>query len=279
MDSLVRVGAEALPEMLQYLNVQAHESIFLLSDLQTGSASSDLAHDPLSIIGYRRADALIAVQGFYRYGRWFPHFTDPVAIHPMIDDVLTRRVRWVMGMRRIVDPLLDRLVPHVLRISYDEQDYLCYVEQASYRPFTLPGVRPAIESDIPNLATLRRDFEHEYFQVPLRLIDMDWCFDLAMRYVSAGAHVAERDGQVVSMVAVEARLATLTQVGAVYTRPAYRGQGLARAVVSALCAQELARVPQVALTVRTDNGPALSAYAELGFRRWDDYRMARLNHA
>jgi len=278
MPSLVRVSLESLPDILAYLTAHAHECIFVLSDLQKGLSSPNLARDPLTVIGYRNHDALIAVQGFYRSGRWFPHFVDPVAIDALAQDALTRRVRWIMGMRRVIDPLLARLAPQPLHISYDEQDYLCYIDRASFLPFVLPEVRPADQHDIPSMASLRRDFEHEYFEVPLRLIDIDWCFDLAHHYVSSGAFVAERDGGVVAMVAVEARVQGLTYVGAVYTRPAYRRQGLARAVLSALCAEELASASRVALTVRIDNEPALSTYSYLGFRRWDDYRMVRVNH-
>jgi predicted GNAT family acetyltransferase len=78
------------------------------------------------------------------------------------------------------------------------------------------------------------------------------------------------------MVATEADIPQVAQLGAVYTAPAFRGLGLARSVTAALCAEKLRHRERAALVVRDDNLPALRAYQALGFHYWDDYRMSRL---
>jgi ribosomal protein S18 acetylase RimI-like enzyme len=70
---------------------------------------------------------------------------------------------------------------------------------------------------------------------------------------AAGTHV----------ISPEARLGV---VGNVMTHPDYRGRGYATAVTGAVTAELLRFCDQVILNVRSDNPPALQAYARLGYR-------------
>jgi ribosomal protein S18 acetylase RimI-like enzyme len=69
---------------------------------------------------------------------------------------------------------------------------------------------------------------------------------------AAGTHVISRD-------------MGLAAVGNVFTHRDFRGRGLAKAVTSAVTEKLLGTVRQVVLNVRTDNPPALAAYAALGY--------------
>jgi predicted GNAT family acetyltransferase len=55
-------------------------------------------------------------------------------------------------------------------------------------------------------------------------------------------------------------------VGNVMTHADYRGHGFARMVTGAVTADLLEQVPDVALNVHADNGPAIAAYSKLGYR-------------
>lgn len=70
---------------------------------------------------------------------------------------------------------------------------------------------------------------------------------------AAGTHV----------ISPEARLGV---VGNVMTHPDFRGRGYATAVTGAVTADLLRFCDQVVLNVRSDNPPALQAYAKLGYR-------------
>ena len=70
---------------------------------------------------------------------------------------------------------------------------------------------------------------------------------------AAGTHV----------ISAEARLGV---VGNVMTHPDFRGRGYATAVTGAVTADLLRFCDQVVLNVRSDNPPALRAYAKLGYR-------------
>jgi ribosomal protein S18 acetylase RimI-like enzyme len=72
---------------------------------------------------------------------------------------------------------------------------------------------------------------------------------------AAGTHVINRD----EGIAV---------VGNVMTHADYRGHGFARMVTGAVTADLLDQVPDVALNVHADNGPAIAAYSRLGYREY-----------
>lgn len=266
---------ESLPAIEGYLLSHGHENIQLLNDLRTANPAHSSWTDTLSLLGYSHEGTVIAAQGFFRYGRWFPHFTDEIALDAMIEDMRQRRVRWIMGIGRVVDPILQHLADMGFTWTYSEREYLCYVDWETLRTQQVPGVRRAGWRDVTAIARLRFSFEVEYFGAPTSRVNRSWCLHMAKRYVSEGACVAEREGQVVSMVAIEARAPGLAQIGAVYTQRGHRSRGLAKGVVSAICQELLHDTQRVTLTVNVENAPALKAYAALGFRRWDDYRMSR----
>lgn len=64
-------------------------------------------------------------------------------------------------------------------------------------------------------------------------------------------------------------------IGNVYTRPDYRGHGLAGAVTGAVARAMMERgVRDVALNVREDNQPAIAAYTRLGFAMYEPFYEA-----
>jgi len=276
MDTLERVGGEARGDLEHYLWRHYPENIALLHDLwRRGRGGAHRSEVP-ALLGYRLAGEIVAVQGIYGSGRWLPHFVREDALSAMLEDACDYCLRWLMGVRRVVDPILERLPELTLRVSFDEIDAFCCVGRASFVPHPAPGVRRATMRDLEDIATLRCAFEAEYFCVPVGRIERAWCLRAAERYIHDGAYLAERDGCAVAMAAVEASIPPLTHIGAVYTRSDYRRQGLARGVVTAICEEHLRRKERVTLNVRVDNEAAKGAYRALGFRVWGDYRMCRL---
>ena len=277
MDTLERVGDEALDDVMRYLCRHYHENIALLSDLWGRGGDHWARNDRPALLGYRLQGEIVAVQGIYRSGRWLPHFERQEVLPAMLEDARDHRLRWMMGVRRVVDPILERLPELDLRVSFDEIDAFCYVDRVSFAPRPTPGVRRATRRDARALAALRCAFEAEYFGLPVERIERSWCLRAAEHYIREGAYLAERDGHIVAMAAVESSIPQLTHIGAVYTHHGYRGQGLAKGVVTAICQEHLRVKERVTLNVRVDNEPASRAYQALGFRVWGDYRMCRLS--
>jgi GNAT superfamily N-acetyltransferase len=70
---------------------------------------------------------------------------------------------------------------------------------------------------------------------------------------AAGTHVVSREGRI-------------GVVGNVLTHEAYRNRGFAKAVTAAVTGELLHWCDDVVLNVRSDNPPAIAAYAGLGYR-------------
>lgn len=277
METMERVGTEALEDLERYLWRHYQENITLLHDLRRGSRVGGGRREAPTLLGYRLEGTIVAVQGIYPNGRWLPHFERRDVLPAMLDDARDHWLRWVMGPRHIVDPILEHLPELGLRVSFDEIDAFCYADRRTFAPRPAPGVRRATRRDLEDVAALRCAFEAEYFGVPVERIERSWCRRAAERYIRDGTYVAEVRGRVVSMVAVEASIRRLTHIGAVYTHRDYRGRGLAKGVVTAICREHLRLKERVTLNVRVDNEAANRAYRALGFRVWGDYRMCRLS--
>lgn len=273
-----RVGSEALAEIEDYFHRHHHEALFALSDLRAWRRGERSGDGPPTVWGYRTHEGVIAAQLLFPGGRWLPHYADDAAVEPLLRDALPRRPRWTVGARRVMDVLVPRVLARGRTLSYDAIEDLRYVDREHLRPHPLAGVRRAEEADVEAIADMRCLFEREYFRLRTGPIPSRWCLEAARRYVADGTYVAERDGRAVAMAATEARIPEVTQIGAVYTRARYRGMGLARGVVSALCEAELCTahaVRRVTLNVHPGNAPARRVYDALGFRYWDQYRMCR----
>jgi len=87
------------------------------------------------------------------------------------------------------------------------------------------------------------------------------------RTVELGKYIGiRRDGALVAMAGERMRLDGWTEISAVSTAPAYRGQGLASRLVRALVADIQGRSEHVFLHVMVSNTSAIRVYEELGFR-------------
>lgn len=86
------------------------------------------------------------------------------------------------------------------------------------------------------------------------------------RTVELGKYVGiRRDGALVAMAGERLRFDGWTEISAVCTAPAYRGQGLASRLVCSLVADIQDRSERVFLHVLTDNTSAIRLYEGLGF--------------
>ncbi|WP_320068742.1 GNAT family N-acetyltransferase [Micromonospora sp. RTGN7] len=94
------------------------------------------------------------------------------------------------------------------------------------------------------------------------------------RMLDTGQYVGvRRAGLLVAVAGVHVYSPTwrVAALGNVTTRVGYRGRGLARAAVAALCRRLVGRVDQVTLNVRADNVAAVRLYRGLGFTAVAEY--------
>lgn len=131
------------------------------------------------------------------------------------------------------------------------------VDAATFQPFAGPAER-LTPSDIDDLNRLYQLGFRTGF--PISVLDEGIYYGVRVRgrlVSAAGTHVVNpREGVGV--------------VGNVMTHIDYRGHDFAKMVTSAVTAELLSRVRDVALNVHTDNAPAVAAYARLGYRVYCD---------
>jgi ribosomal protein S18 acetylase RimI-like enzyme len=80
---------------------------------------------------------------------------------------------------------------------------------------------------------------------------------------AAGTHVASKERGVAAL-------------GAILTRPGYRGRGLGLAVIEGLCARLIPHYETVGLNVAASNAAAISLYERIGFTARFDYEEVEL---
>ena len=225
--------------IMRYLR-HPHENILLLSDLLDVPAAAPIpAGQPHLDRATVRRGRLIAVQAFYRYGRWLPHFEDAAA-----SGCHAARTRaeppyagsWACAGSSIRSS--SGCTELGLSLGYDEHDYLLLCRSRIVLPCPLPGRPPRHRQRCGRPGRLRCRFEGEYFQRagPAHRA-APGASRAAQRYVARRAPLSPSARARVSMVVVEASIPGSAHVGAVYTeqRP-IAGRGLAKGVVSAICA-------------------------------------------
>lgn len=135
--------------------------------------------------------------------------------------------------------------------------------------------RPARDEELPALAAWRHDYRVEVIREAAGPELRERSREEVARWQALGCQfVLEADGQRVSYAAYNAQTPACVQIGGVWTPPALRGRGYARAVVAgALLAARARGVARSVLFTPIDNAPAQAAYRSLGYQRIGDYAL------
>ena len=171
---------------------------------------------------------------------------------------------------------IESWLPYLRRYRAAETDLaqVMALAQTDFRPCAPPvdvRVRRADMADLPRLVDFFADAGEMSrspagVERPLRDTRV-WLAELAERPPGS-------DNPVLSAALTNAEMADRAMIGGVYTPPAYRNQGLSRAVCSALCGDLFAHAKQPVLYWM--NPAAGSVYRRLGFREMGVWRSVNL---
>jgi RimJ/RimL family protein N-acetyltransferase len=174
---------------------------------------------------------------------------DPLGCLEILSSVIRPRDAYLLGTE-----VLDAAVAEVYELERPVTLHRMVVDASTFAPFAGQTERLA-PSDIDELNRLYQLGFRGGF--PASVLDDGVYYGVRVRgqlVSAAGTHVINgREG-----VAV---------VGNVMTHLDYRGHDFAKMVTSAVTAELLDRVGDVALNVHTDNLPAIAAYERLGYGR------------
>jgi ribosomal protein S18 acetylase RimI-like enzyme len=174
---------------------------------------------------------------------------EPAGCREILTSVIRPREAYLLGTER-----LDEAVAAVYDLERPATLHRMVADAATFQPFAGPSER-LVPADIDSLNRLYQLGFRAGF--PPSVLEDGIYYGIRVRgqlVSAAGTHVVnsrERIGV----------------VGNVMTHIDYRGHDFAKMVTSAVTAELLERVSDVALNVHTDNVPAIAAYERLGYER------------
>jgi ribosomal protein S18 acetylase RimI-like enzyme len=173
---------------------------------------------------------------------------DPIGCRAILDSVIKPRDAYLMATEQ-----LDAVVAPLYELESPVAMLRMVVDRLTFRPHAGPAERLTV-LDIDDLNALYQLGFRAGF--PASVVEDGVYHGVRVRgrlVSAAGTHaINEREG--------------IAVVGNVLTHADYRGHDFAKMVTSAVTADLLARVTDVALNVHASNVSAVAAYARLGYR-------------
>jgi RimJ/RimL family protein N-acetyltransferase len=174
---------------------------------------------------------------------------EPAGCREILASVVRPRDAYLLGTES-----LDAAVADLYELEGPVRLHRMVVDSSTFRPFAGPADRLGA-ADIDNLNRLYQLGLRGGF--PASVLEDGVYYGVRVRgqlVSAAGTHVINtHEG--------------IAVVGNVMTNLDYRGQDFAKMATSAVTAELLERVDDVALNVHTDNLPAVAAYERLGYER------------
>jgi RimJ/RimL family protein N-acetyltransferase len=175
---------------------------------------------------------------------------DPIGCVEILSSVVRPREAYLLG-----NEVLDDAVAELYDLERPVELHRMVVDRPTFRPFAGPAER-LVPTEIDDLNRLYQLGFRGGF--PGSVLEDGVYYGVRVRgqlVSAAGTHVINtREG--------------IAVVGNVMTHLDYRGHDFAKMVTSAVTAELLERVEDVALNVHTDNLPAVAAYERLGYRSY-----------
>jgi ribosomal protein S18 acetylase RimI-like enzyme len=175
---------------------------------------------------------------------------EPIGCVEILSSVIRPREAYLLG-----NETLDQAVAEVYDLERPVMLHRMVVDAEGFRPFAGPAER-LTRGDVDDLNRLYQLGFRGGF--PGSVLDDGVYYGVRVRgqlVSAAGTHVINAREQI-------------AVVGNVMTQIDYRGHDFAKMVTSAVTAELLERVEDVALNVHTDNLPAIAAYERLGYERY-----------
>jgi len=212
--------------------------------------------------GYFEGDELKGFIAFYNLGSCIPHYSDDRAIPEFAELMKMKQFEVVLGMKPIVQPIVDALTPVKPFKTIDEE---MYMTNPQHRPY-------ANDRFTITEANADDDIQLAFFaQVSIECFNDQTTPEKEREIIRQKPRdeeflVACLEGKPVAQAIVHGYTPNYGQIGAVATLPAYRGMGAAKTVVSRICDCIIGKNRIPALFVRKSNTPAVKVYQSLGFQ-------------
>ncbi|HEX7172139.1 MAG TPA: GNAT family N-acetyltransferase [Candidatus Limnocylindria bacterium] len=234
-------------EIAAYLRTDRRYAAYALGDLDgpnRGRAAWGMAYDdadrPTALVMHHEG---LVPQPLFLMGA-------PDGCRAVLESVLKPRDAYVQGTE-----LHEAAIRDLYELDAPVQMLRMVVDREAFAPFAGPAER---------LTALDIDDLNRLYQLGFRAGFPPSVVEDGVYY---GVRVRGRLVSAAGTHAINAR-EEVAVVGNVMTHADFRGHDFAKMVTSAVTADLLQRVTDVALNVHADNGPAVAAYARLGYRTY-----------
>jgi len=284
MASIAILGPGDEPALGRFLAGRPYTTMFLRSNLrQAGLVDAGQTFQGTYAAALRDGE-VVGVAALYWNGMVIVEAPEQLAeIVRAAAAAVPRAVTGLLGPWPQVVAARDALHPEGRAARLESKEDLFVLELGDLAPppplgQTLRCRRARLE-DLDLLGAWRHAYHLEALHEPDRPGLLDECRDNISALIGRDdAYVVEdaAGGPPLAMSAFNARLPDTVQIGGVYTPPAQRGRGLARAAVAgSLVDARAAGIERAILFTGDDNHPAQRAYLAIGFRIVGDYGMIR----
>lgn len=256
----------------EYLKRNHIETTFLIGNIKYfGIENNKELRRCGDYYGYFEKGKLKGIIPFYNLGSCIPHYESDGAIPYFTELMKERDFKYLLGMRRIIEPLYENIKD--FRPTSKASDDAYYINK-NFKEFICSDIE--IKSYYELDLDLAAEFLVEASKIGFGRDDAsieEAKNTLIQRPVEEDYLFAVKNGKIVATACIQTTTDEISQIGGVYTTPKERGKGYCKAIVSMLCRRIIERGKVPTLMVRKDNTPAVKAYEALGFEFYDDYRI------
>jgi uncharacterized protein len=200
-----------------------------------------------------------------------PYIPDLDAAPPLAQALVTgAQPRMIVGHRSSVMALHNAFRPPRPAREVRDPQPLMVLDRGELRGTPSSDVRLSTRNDLEALIVAAARMHREEMGIdPLAVDAPAWRMRMLSLIERRWSWIWMRDHEVLFKAELSAWTPDVVQIQGVYTAPKYRGQGIARAGLSAVCANVLRDVPRCSLYVNQYNVIAQRVYQRLGFESTD----------
>jgi RimJ/RimL family protein N-acetyltransferase len=259
---VTRLGPADAPQLASLIDREPVTNVYLRSELRLGFEAGDWW-------GAFDDDALTSV--VLGWSLVVPYIPDPGAAPPLAQALTaSAQPRMVVGHRSSVMALHNAFRPPRPARELRDPQPLMVLDRGDLTGAPSDEVRLSTPSDLEALIVAAARMHHEEMGIDPLVVDAPaWRMRMLSLIDRRWSWIWTRDQEVLFKAELSAWTPDVVQIQGVYTAPKYRGQGVARAGLAAVCTHVFKDVPRCSLYVNEYNVIAQRVYQRLGFKSAD----------
>lgn len=259
---VTRLGAAHAGELGALIDREPVSNVYLRSELRLGFDAGDWWG------AFEDSELTAVVLG---WSLVVPYIPDLEAAAPLAQALIAgAQPRMVVGPRASVMALHNAFRPARRARELRDPQPLMVLDRGDLRGTPAEDVRLSTRGDLDALIVAAARMHREEMGIdPLAVDAPAWRMRMLSLIERHWSWIWMREHEVLFKAELSAWTPEVVQIQGVYTAPKYRGQGIARAGLAAICAHVFREVPRCSLYVNQYNVIALRVYDRLGFKPAD----------